>query len=259
MNIIPIAMAKDNYGYLLVEEGRAVVVDPTEVEPVEAKLRALGAKPEAIWITHHHHDHIGGIDALYLHHAVPVVAGIYDLERGRIPRQSIGLADGQSVSFAGHAFKVFHTPGHTQGAVCFACDHAILTGDTLFLAGCGRLLEGSAAELHQSLQRLASLDPHLQVYCGHEYTLTNLRFAKQVEPGNAAVRAALERMEESGAQLKSGNQPHPSTLADQLETNPFLRTYEPTVVAYARRCAKQHVEPGEATFAALRKARDHFN
>lgn len=247
---------RDNYIWLLVGTGSppaVVVVDPGDAAPVLAALGGLGLAPTAIFATHHHADHVGGIEALHARHTVPV----YGPASERIPAVTQPLRDGDRVELAGlPPFTVIDVPGHTAGHIAYHGGGLLFCGDTLFAGGCGRLFEGSAAQMHASLTRLASLSPDTSVYCAHEYTLSNLAFALAVEPDNADLRA---RHEHSQALRQRGEPTVPSTLGLEQATNPFLRCEVPAVVAAAAGRAGRPLRPGVETFAALRGWKDNWN
>jgi len=224
MRVVPVPCLQDNFAYLVIDGDRAAVVDPSEAAPVEAALAREGVTLAAIWLTHHHWDHVGGVQKLAARRpGLPVVAGERDADK--IAGVTHRLPDGGETELGALRARAIHNPGHTLGAITFVVEDAAFTGDTLFGGGCGRLFEGDAAMMHASLSRLAALPPETRVYFGHEYTASNLRFAAAVEPDNAAVarRAA-------GLPAPST----PSTIADERATNPFLRAGEPAVLAAAR-------------------------
>jgi hydroxyacylglutathione hydrolase len=255
--IIPIPAFSDNYIWLLRVGRHAVVVDPGEAEPVQAFLDREGAELAAILVTHHHGDHTAGIGELATRSAVPVFAPASE----RIPGRTRGLAGGDVVRVpeVGLELAVIAVPGHTAGHVAYAgiVDGAPVAwvGDTLFAGGCGRLFEGTPAQMHDSLSRLAALPGGTRVYCAHEYTLANLRFARVVEPGN---RALAER-EARARECRDRDQPTiPSLLDDERATNPFLRTTVPEVAAAAEAWAGHPLPDGVAVFAALREWKNGF-
>jgi hydroxyacylglutathione hydrolase len=259
LEVLPVPAFTDNYLWLLVRGDAAVVVDPGDAAPVEAALAARGLRLTAILVTHHHPDHIGGLAALLSRHSVPVYGP--RRERDTIKRLTVELGDGDRVEVLGRRFEVMEVPGHTLGHIAYYAaaqdleGPILLCGDTLFSAGCGRLFEGTAAQLHGSLSRLASLPPATQVYCTHEYTMSNLAFALAVEPGNAALLEHVGRVKE----LRSRNEPSlPSSIEQELRINPFLRTGHPSVrEAAAAKAGHEPVDDTEA-FAILRTWKDGF-
>jgi hydroxyacylglutathione hydrolase len=256
MRVLPIPCLKDNYAYLLVDaERKGVVVDPSEVGPVENALRAEGVELAGIWLTHHHFDHVGGVEGLCASRgALPVLGSAYDLEHGRIPRQTRGLSEGDTLTWAGSEVSIHEIPGHTLGAIAYVVAGCLFSGDTLFIAGCGRVFEGTMPMMQSSLAKLRALAADTRVYCGHEYTVANLRFARAVEPDAAAIaeRAAW------AARLRERGEPTTGApLRDELATNPFLRWDAPAVIARAREWGSGSDDPG-SVFGALRKAKDSF-
>lgn len=252
----PVRAFSDNYIWVLAntDTQEAVVVDPGDPQPVRSFLDERGWDLTAILATHHHPDHVGGIPAL----AQPGVA-VIGPAREKIPGKTRDANDGERFALAGWDIEVdvLDIPGHTLGHVAFhvSAIGALFCGDTLFGAGCGRLFEGTAEQMHRSLQRLASLPHETQIYCGHEYTLANLAFAAQVDPEN---RDVAERLETDRARVARGNPTLPSSMAIELRTNPFLRVRDATVRAAAERHAQRHLDDDTAVFAALRHWKDHF-
>lgn len=248
----------DNYIWLLQAPAlhHCAVVDPGDSAPV---LAWLAAHPDwrltDILVTHHHRDHTGGIVELKAQTGARVLGPALEA----IPARDVALADNQRLRLLEHDWQVLHVPGHTAGHIAlFANDAAqplLFCGDTLFAAGCGRLFEGSAAELHTSLQRLAALPAQTQVYCAHEYTLGNLRFALAVEPNNPALQ---QRQVEAAALRERGLPTLPSTIALELATNPFLRVNEDAVRRQAEARADARLDAPAAVFAALRSWKDQF-
>lgn len=252
LDVTLVPCLSDNYAYLLRDPatGECAVVDPSEAEPVLAALSSLGARPTMVLNTHHHYDHVGGNEALV--EAFPGLRVIaHASDRGRVPGQTGDVKDGDRVMLGGTALRVLHVPGHTLGAVTYASDDAAFTGDTLFLGGCGRLFEGDAEMMYASLRRIAeTLDPATRIFCGHEYTANNLRFAMALEPGNGAVADAAADAE----RRRAGGEPTvPKTLGDERRINPFLRCDDPAVAA----ALEVHGGP-VAVFAALRERRNNW-
>lgn len=250
MRVQPVPALRDNYAYLVIDDARraAAVVDPSEAEPVARALEAEGVALEQIWLTHHHYDHVGGIEALVDAAAgdVRVLGSVYDLEHKRIPRQTRGLREGDSFEFAGEEVRVLEIPGHTLGAIAFVVDGHVFSGDTLFVAGCGRVFEGTMPMMKDSLAKLRSLPGDTKLWCGHEYTVKNLEYAATVEPTSQAIADALA---EARAAREAGRFTVPGRLARELEINPFFR-FDVPEVAKGR-------DP-VTTFTALRDGKDRF-
>jgi hydroxyacylglutathione hydrolase len=225
MRIVAVPCLKDNYAYLVIDGARAAVVDPGEAAPILAAAEREGVTLEAVWATHHHADHVGGVPALI--RALPDLA-VYAHERDhdRVPDVTRALADGDVVALGRVRARILHNPGHTLGAISYYIEPdgvepgAVFTGDTLFSAGCGRLFEGTAEMMHASLVRLAALPGDTRVFFGHEYTEANLRFAAVAEPDNPAVAA---RARDVAALRARGEPSTPSTIAIERQTNPFVR------------------------------------
>jgi hydroxyacylglutathione hydrolase len=248
--ILLISAFKDNYIWLLVRDGRAAVVDPGDAAPVMARLEALQLRLETILITHHHADHQGGVAEL-VEHWHPRVFGPAEES---ITGCTDPLSGGETIDVLGERVAVLPVGGHTLGHIAYYVPGAVFCGDTLFGAGCGRLFEGTPAQMSASLGRLAALPDETLIYCAHEYTEANLRFALAVEPQNAALHRRSERV----AGLRAaGHSSVPSTLGEEKETNPFLRCGEPAVVAAA--LANAAVDTSKvAIFAAIRAWRNVF-
>jgi hydroxyacylglutathione hydrolase len=247
---------KDNYAYLLHQPGStdAVVVDASEEAPVLAALGRLGLNPVAIMATHHHLDHVGGNAGLLSRYPDLKVFG-YRSDRGRIPGQTEFLDDQQEFELAGIGVKALHIPGHTLGAVAYVAEGAAFTGDTLFAAGCGRLFEGTAAQMYESLNlTLGALPDDTRIYCGHEYTLSNLKFAESLEPNNPEI---AKKLAWAKAARDKGEPTLPSTMKEERLTNPFLRVAEQDVVAKVNERLAQDKSP-QAVLAAVRAMKDAF-
>jgi len=247
MRIVSVPCLKDNFAYLVIDQdGRCAVVDPGEAAPVEAALAREHVQLAAIWATHHHHDHVGGIgDLIAERSGIEVVIGTVDAPRtSHVTRK---VHDGDEVVLGSLRARCIHNPGHTLGAISYVVDGCAFTGDTLFGAGCGRVFEGDAAMMHASLMRLAALPPETRVYFGHEYTASNLRFAATVEPDNPMVAGRAKALATPST---------PSTIADERATNPFLRSAEPSVIAAAR--SRGAAGDPVSVFAAVRGWKDSF-
>ena len=253
LEIVLVPALSDNYVYLLHDagSGATAVVDPAEAEPVEAALAARGWTLSQIVNTHHHHDHIDGNEALKAKYGVPIVGP--RSETARIPGMDVTVVDGDTVDIIGHQATVYETPGHTTGHISFHIPDsaALFCGDTLFALGCGRMFEGTPPQFWTSLSTLRALPDETRVYCGHEYTQSNARFALSVDAGNAALRARAAEIE----RLRAAGQPTvPSTLAEELGTNPFLRADDPAMAAAVGMAG---AEPS-AVFAEIRRRKDAF-
>jgi len=249
----PIPAFNDNYLWLLVCGPDAAVVDPGDAGPVLQRLQSRNLRLRAILVTHHHGDHVGGVAAL----AHATGARVYGPRSESIPAREVALAGGERIDVLGAAFDVLAVPGHTLGHIAYHAPalRVLFSGDTLFAAGCGRLFEGTAAQMTASLAQLAALPADTRVYCAHEYTLSNLRFAMAVEPDNEALR---RRQRACAAVRERGDPTVPSTIADELATNPFLRCDAPAVRRAAEARAGVALPTAEAVFAALREWKNVF-
>lgn len=249
---------QDNYIWLLLDETNLQVtaVDPGDAKPV---ITWLSRHPEyqlsTILLTHHHRDHTGGVLTLKAATGCKVW-GPADSEIQGVDRP---LEDGYQLSLSGQEIQVLSVPGHTLDHIAFFCNHPeepwLLSGDTLFAGGCGRLFEGTPTQMYTSLQRLAQLPDNTSVYCTHEYTQANLRFAQAVEPDNADIRVRLEVVDDLRS---SGRITLPTSLALEKRTNPFLRCAHPAVVEAAARQSGTTAAPGVETFTAIRAWKDTF-
>lgn len=222
----------DNYAWLLqAPDGRVAVCDPGEAGAVIKALDAMGKSLGLILLTHHHGDHVDGVPALVERYGAKVLGAKADAHR--LPKLDIVVEPGQTVDVFGEPMQVLASDGHTRGhvALYFPTGGFVLCGDTLFSLGCGRLLEGTAAEMFDSLQALAALPPETLVCCGHEYTQSNARFALTVEPDNAALQARAKQVDALRAE---GKATVPTTIGEELATNPFLRAKDVETLARIR-------------------------
>jgi hydroxyacylglutathione hydrolase len=251
--IEPIACLTDNYAWLAYdrEGGLCAVIDPSEAEPVRAGLRARGLKLSHILNTHHHPDHVGGNQALKAEFGAVIVGPGKDA--ARIPDLDVGVHEGDVYRMEGHAARVLEIPAHTRGHIAFWLeeDRTVFTGDTLFAMGCGRLFEGDPPTMWSSLSKLKALPDATRVYCGHEYTEANGRFALTVEPGNRDLQA---RMVEVRATRAAGGVTLPSTIGAENKTNPFLRPDSPEI----RRTLGLENASDVDVFAETRRRKDTF-
>ena len=238
---------KDNFGVLLHDpgSGRTAAIDAPEAAPVEAALKATGWKLTDILVTHHHHDHTGGIEELKQRYRCRVVAP--DGEAGAVPDVDETVREGDTVRVGGLEGRVIETPGHTSAPATlhFAADKLLFAGDTLFSIGCGRVIEGSMDQMWQSMLKLRALPDDTRLYCGHEYTLANIKFAKTVEPDNTALTARERQVQEL---LAAGKPTAPSTLGEEKAANPFLRAD----IAEVARAVGMAGAPAAQVFAEIR-------
>ncbi len=254
MEIDPISAFDDNYIWCLrnSDSNSAVVVDPGDATPVLSHLKKHDLKLSAILITHKHWDHIGGIQQL-----IEVYPGIsvYGPRNEIIEGVTLEVGDGERVELQGidAAFEVMDVPGHTEGHVAYLGEGVLFCGDTLFAAGCGRVFSGTHAQLYASLQKIASLSPDTRIYCAHEYTLDNLGFAQWVEPESTALKQRIQR---DRASREAGVPTVPSTLREELATNPFFRCHIRQVKDAAEKYAGKQLSNGEAVFTAIRNWKD---
>ena len=245
ISIIP--CLTDNYAYLLRTEGLCAVIDPPEAAPIVAALE--GAALTHILNTHHHWDHSGGNRELKEVYGAQVIGA--EKDRSRIPGIDQGVDEEHGWQFGEFKVGVLEVPGHTRGAIAYVIDHAVFTGDTLFALGCGKLFEGTPADMVTSLAKLAALPDDIALYCGHEYTLTNARFAQTLEPGNAALQARAQNVVAARAAFKPTV---PSTIGLEKATNPFLRIQSTEIRAAI---GMAHGDDA-AVFAEIRRRKDNF-
>jgi len=255
MNLLPLPAFADNYIWMLQDGQRALVVDPGDAQPVLQALQQEGVQLQAILVTHHHGDHTGGVAAL----REATGAAVFGPTQEPMPEPLQRVAGGDTVRLLDMDFLVLDVPGHTAGHIAYLAhpageDPLLFCGDTLFSAGCGRLFEGTPEQMQASLARLAALPGATRVCCAHEYTLSNLKFALEVEPDNAV----LVRHAEHCQALRAQNRPTlPSTIATEQQINPFLRSDQPSILASARRFDAQAVER-DGCFALLRQWKNQY-
>ena len=248
-DIVIIPCLTDNYAYLVKTGDACAIIDPSEPGPVKAALAARGWRPTHILNTHHHLDHTGGNLALREEFGAEIVGPAKDA--ARIPGLTIGVEESTGWFFAGDAVQVLEVPGHTRGAITFVIAGNAFTGDTLFTLGCGRTFEGDAQTMWASLSKLARLPGDTKIWCGHEYTQGNGRFALTLEPGNAALAA---RMADVNAARARGEPTIPSTMALEMQTNPFLRPGAKEI----RKALGMEDASDAAVFGEIRKRKDNF-
>ncbi|HLW72023.1 MAG TPA: hydroxyacylglutathione hydrolase [Candidatus Binataceae bacterium] len=258
MAIIPVPQLSDNYAYLVVDDAskECGVVDCAEADKVLAAVKQHGLKLTTVLPTHYHFDHVGGNEDL-----ARAIAGlrVYGArgEQGRIPAQTDAVDDGDTVAVGALKGRVLGIPAHTNGHVAYHFPqlNAVFTGDTLFIAGCGRVFEGKAQTMVDSLAKLAALPDGTQVYCGHEYTEKNLRFALTLEPGNAALKAKYDWAQKARA---AGKYTIPSTIGEEKQINPFLRTESAELRANLKKLDPAITDDRVAIFAKTRELKDRF-
>jgi hydroxyacylglutathione hydrolase len=258
MAIVTVPQLSDNYAYLVIDDGskECAVVDCAEADKVIAAAKSHGAKIVAVLTTHWHGDHSGGNNDIAS--KVPGIK-IYgaSAEGGKIPALTNPVADGDKVRIGALEGRVIGIPAHTNGHVAyyFPTLSAVFTGDTMFVGGCGRVFEGKAATMVSSLKKLAALPDTTQVYCGHEYTEKNLRFALTLEPGNEALKKKHDWSVKARAENKFTV---PSTIGDEKKTNPFLRSDSPELRANLKKRDPSVGDDPIAIFAKARELKDHF-
>lgn len=257
MNLLPLPAFSDNYIWLLHNGKQALVVDPGDAAPVQAALLALQLQLQAILVTHHHADHVGGVDALRDATGALVYGPAFEV----LPEPVVRVDAATQLQLLGLQWRVLEVPGHTAGHIAWYCEPAgqapiLFCGDTLFSGGCGRLFEGTAEQMHASLQQLAQLPQNTRVACAHEYTVSNLKFACEVEPSNTALLQYRAHCEA----LRQQQRPTlPSTLAQELAINPFLRCDVKQVVQSALRFrSNTHPEQPASVLATLREWKNAF-
>jgi hydroxyacylglutathione hydrolase len=258
MAIIPVPQLSDNYAYLVVDDAskECGVVDCAEADKVLAAVKQHGLKLVAVLPTHYHFDHVGGNEDIV--RAVPGLR-VYGArgENGRIPAQTNEVDDGSTVEIGSLKGRVIGIPAHTNGHVAYYFPqlNAVFTGDTLFIAGCGRVFEGKAQTMVDSLAKLATLPDSTQVYCGHEYTEKNLRFALTLEPSNQMLKSKHDWAVKARAE---GKYTIPSTIGEEKQINPFLRTDNDELRANLKKIDPSLANDRVAIFAKARELKDRF-
>ena len=255
IEIIPLPALKDNYIWLLKNKisRHVVIIDPSEAEPVLDLVKSDNLIPIAIMITHHHWDHVGGIPGITEQFDIPVYTPKTETVAGST--NPVGEGDIVSLPELDLNLNILDVPGHTSGAVAYYTNEMVFSGDTLFTAGCGRMFEGTPPQMHASLSKFKALADETLLYCGHEYTVANLKFAAAVEPDNKAIQERLQLAEEA----RSLNQPTvPATLAEEKITNPFLRCEKPAVISAASNFLGKSLHEPSEVFAAVRQWKDNF-
>ena len=253
LELVTIPALSDNYTFLLhdSDSGDTAVIDVPEAGPILDALSNRGWSLTEIWLTHHHHDHIGGVDDLLKHHDAKVVGAQAD--RHRLPSLNREVSEGDVFDFGGERVEVLDVSGHTVGHIAFVVPESgyAFSADSLMALGCGRLFEGTAEQMWASLQKLAALDPETLICSGHEYTQANAKFAITVDPDNDDLKARIERINSA----RDSNEPTvPSKLSEEVATNPFLRAADPAIQAHLDMIGAEPVD----VFAEIRARKDRF-
>lgn len=251
IEIVTVPCRTDNYAFLLHADGKTALVDAPEVAPIAAALDERNWGLDEIWITHHHADHVDGVEELRAEYGATVTGAGADAHR--LPPVDRTVSDGDTFDFAGHEVRVLDVSGHTVGHIAFHVPEAraVFTADSLMALGCGRVFEGTFDQMWASLSKLARLPRETMVYSGHEYTETNARFAETIEPENPDL---ISRIEAIAAARSEGRPTVPSRLSEELATNPFLRADQPDVKMAIGMPGAAHAQ----VFAEIRKRKDRF-
>ena len=255
LEIIPLPALKDNYIWLLKNKisRHVAIVDPSEAKPVLDHIKSHNLIPLAIMITHHHWDHVGGILEITKQFDIPVYAPKTDNIEGST--HPVGDGDVVALPELDLTLNVMAVPGHTLGAVTYFDDKQVFSGDTLFTAGCGRMFEGTPVQMHTSLSKFKTLSDDALLYCGHEYTIANLKFAAHIEPDNALIHARLKRAEI----CRDNNQATvPASMGEEKKTNPFLRCEESSVIDAASNYEGKAISDPADVFRVIRSWKDNF-
>ena len=254
LELVTLPCLSDNYTFLMhcAETGDTAVIDVPESAPIAAELKKRGWTLTHVLLTHHHYDHVDGLEELKADYPDAVVVGA-EADAHRLPPLDLKVKEGDTITVGIEWVRVIEVSGHTIGHIAyhFPESEVVFTGDSLMALGCGRLFEGSAAQMYESLSKLAALSPNTLVCSGHEYTMSNAKFALSVEPGNAALQ---QRAKDTQSARAAGEFTVPSLLQLELDTNPFLRSDSPEIQASANLPGGDPV----AVFAATRKAKDSF-
>jgi hydroxyacylglutathione hydrolase len=255
MRTIQLPLLQDNYGYLIVCEQtqEAAIVDPSEGEPVLSKVAQEKVRLKSILNTHHHWDHTGGNPRLLQEYPLEVYG--HKTDKTRIPGITHPLEENDEVRIGELRGSIFFIPGHTRGHIAYLFENSLFCGDTLFAAGCGRLFEGTAEQMHDSLNKLKDLPDDTLIYCGHEYTEKNLEFAKTLEPGNRELCEKLERVRSLRAQ---GVPTVPSTMKEERATNPFLRWDSKEIQENLKKNVPDLALDPVSVFSRIRELKDRF-
>ncbi len=253
--VTPVPAFSDNYFWLIESAGECWVVDPGDARPVCQTIEERGLDLRGILVTHHHPDHVGGIAEL-----VGLETPVIGPAQRVLPQVTDPVSDGDTREIFGVSFRVIEVPGHTLNHIAYYAEPPgqeplLFCGDTLFAGGCGRLFEGSPQQMFSSLQKLAALPDETLVYCAHEYTLANLRFAHSLEPNNAALRSRISDAENL---RNTGTPTVPSDMRLERATNPFLRTDSPELIQSVREEGYRSIGSPSEVFAAVRAMKDNF-
>lgn len=257
LEIIPLPALGNQNNYIWLLKNKAsnhiAIVDPGESEPVLQKIESESLIPVAILITHHHWDHVNGIADITAKYDIPV----YTPKTESVSGSTHAVSEGDTVVLdeLDLTLNILDVPGHTSGPVAYYSDEIVFSGDTLFAAGCGRLFEGTPAQMHTSLSKFKALADDTLIYCGHEYTVANLQFAATVEPENKVIK---ERLADAQKLRKKGQPTVPSTLAIEKQTNPFLRCDVESVINAVSQYSGRKLDNSQDVFAAVRKWKDNF-
>lgn len=255
INVIPVSAFQDNYIWIIKnsESNDVAIVDPGDAAPIIDYLTTSKLNPVAILITHHHRDHVGGIEQLTSKYTIPVYGPASENISG--VTHSLNEGDTLILDKLNVKFDILEVPGHTLGHIAYYGHKKLFIGDTLFMSGCGRLFEGTPKQMYQSLNKITSLPEDTEIFCAHEYTLANLCFARAVEPDNNDIVARVEHC----TQLRKNNLPTvPGTLGEEKKTNPFLRVNIPEVINAAENYAGHTLSNKVDIFASIRKWKDNF-